>query len=512
MNSPVIRSHKEHMTLAQSSCHSICKLMAITMLALSTLVLGARGARAENWTTKAKNKANELQERSREAAENATRIAEDNVRRAQEQTRNSLDQAGQGLHEGLTDHGNRLERISDELIQREMPHISGASLTALRDVTMEMSRARQNQIIDIYRMHGENVGNDVTGALAKFGPEIGGRIMDAYGRHGTIGGEMMRTAFDRYGQDAGEQMGHLLRAAGVETATRANALASRYGAGVLTDLCFAADLAESELSARILDVYEKHGQAVGGRLVEGLRAHSARGRAWFDDRILTVSQSAAAVAAGVYLDHGAEYAGMFLNQCERFGYPLASRMGPAFNQLVPAAQAATGEGLDAEQVVAAALTAYAFENEIDAQKKAVTLSALRLLTENVPVQTPDGRVLSLHDYSTEWIEAKAPYLKGTAIANDPEMALVYGVVYCDEEYLTQELRVIPDQNGGYVSLAEALYSSAPGGSTNTLEVIAALDAATTLASGTAERDDIYASALLYTASVNTLASVEGGTR
>lgn len=85
-----------------------------------------------------------------------------------------------------------------------------------------------------------------------------------------------------------------------------------------------------------------------------------------------------------------------------------------------------------------------------------------------------GRRQSLNEWAGGWIETHVPFLRGTSIARAPIESLTYTFVAPDRSFILEELRIIPDGNGGARSIAETLAGATgldPGRALDCLDLV-----------------------------------------
>lgn len=96
-----------------------------------------------------------------------------------------------------------------------------------------------------------------------------------------------------------------------------------------------------------------------------------------------------------------------------------------------------------ERAIACAMGAI----EVYTHRKEYSTVAIKTVLQKVPVRTPDGRVITAEDLVKQQIVRTCPYLAGTTIAEDPVRCLTYGVLFRDNDFLFNDLKVIPGPQG-----------------------------------------------------------------
>jgi hypothetical protein len=104
-------------------------------------------------------------------------------------------------------------------------------------------------------------------------------------------------------------------------------------------------------------------------------------------------------------------------------------------------------------VAATAVGYYAYEHRDEIQYKAIKLGM-----ENVRVPV-NGELTSVEDLYTVQILQRAPYLKGTKIAEDPAALLAYGAVSVGKEDFIEHAPIIPSKSGEMRSIGGTIESS-----------------------------------------------------
>lgn len=147
----------------------------------------------------------------------------------------------------------------------------------------------------------------------------------------------------------------------------------------------------------------------------------------------------------------------FLAKNKRAGSRILDRS----RHVIKAAAAYSRDPRTRRRAVSAALIAvamgYAVYRHQDDIKYAVASRALDGIS--VPV---NGEMVSMNAIWTNAILQKAPYLKGTDIAEDPAKIIAYGLVGTAGEDLVNHLEIVPDGKGGVSTVAQTIERSDSG--------------------------------------------------
>ena len=112
---------------------------------------------------------------------------------------------------------------------------------------------------------------------------------------------------------------------------------------------------------------------------------------------------------------------------------------------------------DKEEIIVAVLSTAIQLNKVD--KKELTYQSLKYLASNLSIKNSNGQVVTFEDYSKDWINDNAPFLRGTSIAEDPVETLTYVVIYKDSDYILNDMKIINSGNNEMCSISEAIYTS-----------------------------------------------------
>ena len=274
--------------------------------------------------------------------------------------------------------------------------------------------------------------------------------------------------------------------------TRARQVVERYGAGAADAIRSAGQRFGEGAAQALHETYERYGKGIGDRLGELYRRH---GSGIVDGVRRTLSRHGAAAGAAVL----AAYTRLREGSAARV-HEVIDRWGPAVGaravEIAAHVQARAETYLtpeNAARALNAAITTVALYERFEEVKKRATKEAISFALDNIEVEV-GGRRVSLHEATKGWIREKAPFLRGSTIADDPVEALTYGLIYRDMDYVTQDLRIVPTGDGGFCSMTSALAHASPLDVDTTLEMLDVADGFATLADGNASAEDVVAAA------------------
>ncbi len=112
---------------------------------------------------------------------------------------------------------------------------------------------------------------------------------------------------------------------------------------------------------------------------------------------------------------------------------------------------------DKEEIIVAVLSTAIQLNKFD--KKELTYQSLKFVAANLTIKNSRGQVVTFEDYSKDWINDNAPFLRGTSIAENPVETLTYVVIYKDSDYILNDMKIIKSGNNEMCSISEAIYTS-----------------------------------------------------
>jgi len=92
------------------------------------------------------------------------------------------------------------------------------------------------------------------------------------------------------------------------------------------------------------------------------------------------------------------------------------------------------------------------EKRIGTGGRHVVYRGLRYAVEDLEFEGSTGRRTTVGDVYREWISDSCPVLRGSSIAEDPSEVVVYGLLYCDTEYLFEEAEVLPTGANQFTSV------------------------------------------------------------
>ncbi|MBW1738631.1 MAG: hypothetical protein JRJ69_14050 [Deltaproteobacteria bacterium] len=104
-------------------------------------------------------------------------------------------------------------------------------------------------------------------------------------------------------------------------------------------------------------------------------------------------------------------------------------------------------------LVAAGTAAAIYKHKDDIQYRLASEGMRRV---KIPV---NGQMRSVEDVYSEAILKKAPYLRGTAIAEDPAQILAYGVAATAKKDLLNNIDIVPNGRGGLTSVNSAVINA-----------------------------------------------------
>lgn len=377
-------------------------------------------------------------DRLKGALNNARERASESYGRARERASESVQRATERAGEQLRNYGE-----------------------AARERAGEMGRQFREQhqgVIDQARSRAIDWGSHVSSqAREKFeafrhshGDQMVGRLQEILHRHG---------------ERAAENFAHIAKKYGSQAASKLKETYEQYGSHLGERLREVYDSRGAEIADRVKSTMDRVGRTAGERLIEAYRHYQPR------------------VAGAI---HGAY---------DRYGEQMGNKaMYLAQRIHVEGKRHLTQE--NAQKAALAAVRASTLYSRFDRAKKAKTEQAIRHAASRINVRGLEGDLVTLEDFSKQWVAAKVPCLSGTTIAEDPVEALTYGVIYQDKRYIVKELRVLKSAEGEMISIGDGIERTGSLDVDRTIQMIELVDGFGTLADGSASAEDVMAAAEL----------------
>ena len=127
--------------------------------------------------------------------------------------------------------------------------------------------------------------------------------------------------------------------------------------------------------------------------------------------------------------------------------------------------------------------------------KRLTAQSLGYIADNVMINH-EGKVISLEKYAQLWMSEDGPHLEGTTIYEDPAQAVTYVLLFRDKDYIINEMKIIKNDEGEYLSLSDAVIDGTNLDTDKVTDLLEIMDAYETFTDESVTLDDVDASAQL----------------
>jgi hypothetical protein len=396
------------------------KRSRMVAIAVGGLIVPLNLSMANSWLKELKDKGAQAVERTKERA----RDFQENAQQRVEQTRQQFQ--------------TRQEQVA-ERARQSFQHLSEGQRQAL------------GQSIERIYSRDEGLGDQLAGALQRFGPKSGEALTQCFEKYGQAGGaatQRILANVSNHSEAARERMLLAYRDHGMELGDKVAGCYSRYArqAPGFADGLGALYLdKKDELASRLdrLGATQKLEQA------RSVLAYYAQNQ----------NQRVAGLLCDLQLKHGER----LRNDLCRITDRVVAEVRDPQNQ---------------DRALECAIKAI----EIYSNRQEFTTQAAKSVLQHVSVTTREGETMNAEQFLQREIVRQWPYLAGTTIAEDPVRCLTYGVMYKDKDFLFNDLKILPGPQGA-VSANEALSRAIYVDPAQTIAALDTMEALTVIAGG-----------------------------
>jgi hypothetical protein len=276
--------------------------------------------------------------------------------------------------------------------------------------------------------------------------------------------------------------------------SKVNNIKSRYGSSAGSMLKSAYSRFGESSGNKITAIYRKYGKSNGAMLINVMRAKGARTGDKICATFSKLGGTAGKSVLRAYQNHKYIVASKIHDAYDKYGSRIGYKTQQIANRAKNCKYKFRNMNIDEEKVVNAAVKTILLYDKLDSVKKEATQKAILTASNKIEVQDRYGRKLSLNQHYKNFIDEKAPYLKGTSIGDNPAEVVTYGLIYRDKGYLVSEMKIIKNKNGEFCSIREAVKSKTSLDINGTLNAMEMADNLETLTDDKATADDLVIAA------------------
>lgn len=287
---------------------------------------------------------------------------------------------------------------------------------------------------DYSKKYGENFAREYQDFHYKYGSNASNRLSKMTDKYGEIAARNIKEAYNKHGRDLGYRISRAYEKHGSEIAESIKESSDQYGPVVGTRISKLYSKYSTDIAEDLHRTYDQYGKDIGLEVEQTINTSYRKVTKYIKDPV----QQKKAIDATIY-----------------------------------------------------SITKY---RQLKDEMKVKTHSAISYAMNTIPVKDEDGNIVSLNEFTKNWIIEEAPYLKGTSIAEDPAEALTYIVVYRDIGYVVHDMNIIQNKHGEFVSIEDAAIENSPFNSNETIVMLNAVEGFETLANGDSSADEIILAA------------------
>lgn len=254
-------------------------------------------------------------------------------------------------------------------------------------------------------------------------------------------------------------------------------LVSKYGSKVASSVKKVSDKYGSYVGNELAGCYNNYGKRVGDNIKNTLQKHG---------------KEAGNNIMSAYKYHKPYIADEIYTVYNKYGKSIGNKVQITLNSCALRLEKYVRNSNSQKKAIKATVNAVILIDKIDYKKE--TYKALTYAVNNIRVKNSSRKTVTLNEYSKDWINQNAPYLKGTSISEDPVEAFTYVVIYQDMDYVVSDMRIVKNDRGQYCSIQDALILESVMDVNRTEELLDLVDSFETLTSNESSTYEVYEAA------------------